>query len=69
HQLLSISHGYKTYKLKIGHHGGNHPLKNSLTKKVQSCGRVSSEGSPGFAAPAFETAKSPGLSSRFVLCG
>lgn len=35
HQLLSISHGYKTYKLKFGHHGGNHPLKNSLTKKVE----------------------------------
>ena len=29
HQLLSIAHGYKTYKLKFGHHGGNHPVKNS----------------------------------------
>ncbi|EQB39528.1 carbamoyl phosphate synthase small subunit [Sulfurimonas hongkongensis] len=28
HQLLSISHGYETYKLKFGHHGGNHPVKN-----------------------------------------
>ena len=28
HQLLSISHGYDTYKLKFGHHGGNHPVKN-----------------------------------------
>ncbi len=27
HQLLSIAHGYKTYKLKFGHHGGNHPVK------------------------------------------
>ena len=27
HQLLSISHGYDTYKLKFGHHGGNHPVK------------------------------------------
>ena len=29
HQLLSISHGYDTYKLKFGHHGGNHPVKNA----------------------------------------
>lgn len=28
HQLLSIAHGYPTYKLKFGHHGGNHPIKN-----------------------------------------
>ncbi len=28
HQLLSISHGYDTFKLKFGHHGGNHPVKN-----------------------------------------
>ncbi|MEO1954257.1 MAG: glutamine-hydrolyzing carbamoyl-phosphate synthase small subunit, partial [Campylobacterales bacterium] len=26
HQLLSISHGYDTFKLKFGHHGGNHPV-------------------------------------------
>jgi carbamoyl-phosphate synthase small subunit len=29
HQLLSIAHGFDTYKLKFGHHGGNHPVKNS----------------------------------------
>lgn len=28
HQLLSIAHGYPTHKLKFGHHGGNHPIKN-----------------------------------------
>lgn len=28
HQLLSISHGFETYKLKFGHHGGNHPVKD-----------------------------------------
>ena len=28
HQLLSIAHGYETYKLKFGHHGGNHPVMN-----------------------------------------
>jgi carbamoyl-phosphate synthase small subunit len=35
HQLLSISHGYDTYKLKFGHHGGNHPVKNSKTDTVE----------------------------------
>jgi carbamoyl-phosphate synthase small subunit len=29
HQLLSIAHGYDTYKLKFGQHGGNHPVTNS----------------------------------------
>jgi carbamoyl-phosphate synthase small subunit len=29
HQMLSIANGYPTYKLKFGHHGGNHPIKNS----------------------------------------
>jgi carbamoyl-phosphate synthase small subunit len=33
HQLLSISHGYPTYKLKFGHHGGNHPVKNYINRK------------------------------------
>jgi carbamoyl-phosphate synthase small subunit len=35
HQLLSISHGYDTYKLKFGHHGGNHPVKNEMTGTVE----------------------------------
>ncbi len=35
HQLLSISHGYDTYKLKFGHHGGNHPVKNQETGLVE----------------------------------
>lgn len=35
HQLLSISHGYDTYKLKFGHHGGNHPVKNVETGMVE----------------------------------
>ncbi|NOZ90135.1 MAG: glutamine-hydrolyzing carbamoyl-phosphate synthase small subunit [Epsilonproteobacteria bacterium] len=35
HQLLSISHGYDTYKLKFGHHGGNHPVKNEITSTVE----------------------------------
>jgi carbamoyl-phosphate synthase small subunit len=35
HQLLSISHGYDTYKLKFGHHGGNHPVKNQSNGVVE----------------------------------
>jgi len=35
HQLLSISHGYDTFKLKFGHHGGNHPVKNETTGLVE----------------------------------
>ncbi|MDY3200273.1 MAG: glutamine-hydrolyzing carbamoyl-phosphate synthase small subunit [Arcobacter sp.] len=29
HQMLSIAHGYDTYKLKFGQHGGNHPVANN----------------------------------------
>jgi carbamoyl-phosphate synthase small subunit len=35
HQMLSIAHGYDTYKLKFGHHGGNHPVKNQQTGAVE----------------------------------
>ncbi|WP_457602390.1 glutamine-hydrolyzing carbamoyl-phosphate synthase small subunit [Nitratifractor sp.] len=35
HQMLSIAHGYDTYKLKFGHHGGNHPVKNEKTGAVE----------------------------------
>jgi len=35
HQLLSISHGFDTYKLKFGHHGGNHPVRNEKTGLVE----------------------------------
>jgi len=35
HQLLCISHGYDTYKLKFGHHGGNHPVKNAKSGLVE----------------------------------
>ena len=32
HQMLSIANGFNTYKLKFGHHGGNHPVKNKEGK-------------------------------------
>ena len=35
HQLLSIANGYPTFKLKFGHHGGNHPVKGSATGMVE----------------------------------
>ena len=35
HQLLSIAHGHATYKLSFGQHGGNHPVKNQSTKRVE----------------------------------
>jgi carbamoyl-phosphate synthase small subunit len=35
HQLLSIAHGYDTYKLQFGHHGGNHPVMNTMTHTVE----------------------------------
>ncbi len=35
HQLLSIAHGFKTYKLKFGHHGGNHPVSRLSDKSVE----------------------------------
>lgn len=35
HQLLCISMGAQTYKLKFGHRGGNQPVKDLLTGKVE----------------------------------
>ncbi len=35
HQLLSIAHGYPTYKLAFGQHGGNHPVRNEDSKVVE----------------------------------
>jgi carbamoyl-phosphate synthase small subunit len=34
HQLLGLSLGGNTYKLKFGHHGGNHPVKDFTTGRV-----------------------------------
>ncbi len=35
HQLLSIANGHPTYKLKFGHHGGNHPVQNSKNREIE----------------------------------
>lgn len=35
HQLMGLAFGGRTYKLKFGHRGGNQPVKNLLTGKVE----------------------------------
>lgn len=35
HQLLSLALGARTYKLKFGHHGANHPVKNLDNQEVE----------------------------------
>ncbi len=35
HQILSLACGAKSFKLKFGHHGCNHPIKNLQTEKVE----------------------------------
>jgi carbamoyl-phosphate synthase small subunit len=35
HQIIGLALGGKTYKLKFGHHGGNHPILNLETRKVE----------------------------------
>ena len=35
HQILGLAFGGKTYKLKFGHHGANHPVVNYRTNKVE----------------------------------
>lgn len=35
HQLLGLALGAKTYKLKFGHRGGNHPVKDLITGKIE----------------------------------
>jgi carbamoyl-phosphate synthase small subunit len=35
HQVLALAMGARTYKLKFGHRGGNHPVKNLVTEKIE----------------------------------
>jgi carbamoyl-phosphate synthase small subunit len=35
HQLLGLAYGGETFKLKFGHHGGNHPVQDTGTGKVE----------------------------------
>jgi carbamoyl-phosphate synthase small subunit len=35
HQLLGLALGARTFKLKFGHRGANHPVRNEITKQVE----------------------------------
>ncbi len=35
HQLLGLALGGRTYKMKFGHHGGNHPVRDIASGKVE----------------------------------
>jgi carbamoyl-phosphate synthase small subunit len=35
HQLIGLALGGKTFKLKFGHRGGNHPVKNLVTGRIE----------------------------------
>ena len=35
HQMIALAYGAKTYKLKFGHRGGNHPVKDLVTGRVE----------------------------------
>ncbi len=35
HQMLALAYGGRTYKLKFGHRGGNHPVKELSTGKLE----------------------------------
>ena len=35
HQMISLAYGAKTYKLKFGHRGGNHSVRNIETGKIE----------------------------------
>lgn len=35
HQLIGLALGGKSYKLKFGHHGGNHPVQHKETGKIE----------------------------------
>ena len=35
HQVISLAYGAETYKLKFGHRGGNHPVRDLTTGKIE----------------------------------
>ena len=35
HQMIALAHGAKTYKLKFGHRGGNHPVRELATGHIE----------------------------------
>jgi carbamoyl-phosphate synthase small subunit len=61
-QLIGHALGGKTFKLKFGHRGGNHPVQCQITKRV----RITSQ-NHGYAVDADSLAKSPGTVSQVNL--
>lgn len=59
HQLMALANGINTYKLKYGHRGGNHPVKDLATGRVYISSQnhgyvVDTDGlDPAVAVPAF----------------
>ena len=35
HQMIGLAYGAKTYKMRFGHRGGNHPVKDIETGKIE----------------------------------
>ncbi len=35
HQMIALACGAETYKMKFGHRGGNHPVKNLITDRIE----------------------------------
>ena len=35
HQIIGLAYGAKTYKMKFGHRGANHPVKNLINGKIE----------------------------------
>jgi carbamoyl-phosphate synthase small subunit len=52
HQILSVALGFKTYKMKFGHRGSNHGVKDLLTNRIYITSQnhgyaISDKGVPG----------------------
>lgn len=62
HQLLALALGARTYKLKFGHHGANHPVRCLRSGRVQ----ITSQ-NHGFAVDAASLAAAGGLASHVNL--
>ncbi|MFQ5519886.1 MAG: glutamine-hydrolyzing carbamoyl-phosphate synthase small subunit [Candidatus Methylomirabilia bacterium] len=60
HQILGLAVGARTYKLKFGHHGANHPVKDLSTGRVEITVQ-----NHGFAVEQ-ESAKSSGMEPTHV---
>ncbi len=62
HQIIALAYGAKTYKLKFGHRGGNHPVMNELTGKIEITSQNHS-----YAVDAASCAKTPLTVTHFNL--